>query len=277
MIAGPPASETTATRSPRGMGCKANAIARSNSSSIEFARSTPVWENTASAARSEPPKEPVCETAARLPASDRPDFTAITGLSFVVSRAIRTKFCGLPKFSMYARMSFVSGSSCHISRRSFRLTCALFPKEQNFAKPTPSVFAWSKIAIPRAPLCVASEIPPDNGGYGDHREVHRAGDLEDARVGTDPVDARRLRIHRINRPLVLVQDEIAKDFVSDFPAVTGRADDRDGRRREDRIESRAGHRAAKPSARLEGSRIGRCGGRYPVAKSVSRGITATFE
>ena len=100
MIAGPPASETTATRSPRGIGCKANAIARSKSSSIEFARRTPVWENTASAARSEPLREPVWDTAARLPASERPDFTAMMGLSFVVSRAIRTKFRGLPKFSM---------------------------------------------------------------------------------------------------------------------------------------------------------------------------------
>src|SRR5207247_1368177 len=71
MIAGPPASETTATRSPRGIGCSAKAIARSKSSSIEFARRTPVWENTASAARSEPPREPVWDTAARLPASER--------------------------------------------------------------------------------------------------------------------------------------------------------------------------------------------------------------
>src|SRR5207247_9846179 len=60
------ASETTATRSPRGIGCSAKAIARSKSSSIEFARRTPVWENTASAARSEPPREPVWDTAARL-------------------------------------------------------------------------------------------------------------------------------------------------------------------------------------------------------------------
>src|SRR5881409_3089825 len=119
-----------------------------------------------SAARSEPPREPVWDTAARLPASERPDFTAMTGLSFAVSRAIRTKFLGLPKFSMYARISFVSGSPCHIRRRSLRLTWALFPNEQNFAKPTPRDFAWSKIAMPRAPLCVASEIPSGSGGVG---------------------------------------------------------------------------------------------------------------
>ena len=68
----------------------------------------------------------------------------------------------------------------------------------------------------------------DLGGYGDHRKVHRARDFEDVRVRPDPVDARRLRIHRIDGPLELVQNEIVKDFVSDFPAVTGRADDRDG-------------------------------------------------
>src|SRR5947209_16110265 len=84
MIAGPPASETTATRSPRGMGCKANAIARSNSSSIEFARSTPVWENTASAARSEPPKEPVCETAARLRSEEHTSELHHANISYAV-------------------------------------------------------------------------------------------------------------------------------------------------------------------------------------------------
>src|SRR3989454_232701 len=238
MIAGPPASETTATRSPCGIGCKAKAIARSKSSSIEFARRTPVCENTASAARSEPPREPVWDTAARLPASERPDFTAMTGLSFVVSRAIRTKFLGLPKFSMYARISFVSGSPCHTRRRSLRLTWALFPSEQNFAKPTPKDFAWSKMAMPRAPLCVASEIPS-------------VGNLEDARVRADPMDARRLRIHRVDRPLVLVHNEVVEDFVPDFSTMTRCADDCDGRRREDRVESAAGHRGANPRRGLK--------------------------
>src|SRR6059036_358607 len=352
MIAGPPASETTATRSPRGIGCSAKAIARSKSSSIEFARRTPVWENTASAARSEPPREPVWDTAARLPASERPDFTAMTGLSFAVSRAIRTKFLGLPKFSMYARISFVSRSPCHIRRRSLRLTWALFPNEQNFAKPTPRDFAWSRMSMPRAPLCVASEIPPGSGGvgerrihadvgvgvdhahavradhrhvvrvahreesrlaghsdlpdfseaggdhdepfhsllpavldgfecdlrgYGDDREIDGVGYREHARVRADPMDARRLRIHRVDRPLVLVHNEIVEDFVADLSSMTRSADDCDGRRREDCVESGSGHRGAKPPARLEGSRLSRCVRCYPVLKSVSRGITAPFE
>ena len=88
------------------------------------------------------------------------------GLSFVVARAIWTKFFGLPKFSMYARMIFVSGSPRHICNRSFKLTWALFPSEQNFANPTPKVFACSRIAIPKAPLCVTREIPPRSGGVG---------------------------------------------------------------------------------------------------------------
>src|SRR3989442_14480964 len=123
------------------MVARARAMARSRTSSIEFVGGRRVGENTASAARSEPPREPVWDTAARLPASERPDFTAMTGLAFVVSRAIFTKFLGFPKFSIYARMIFVSGSTRHVWRRSLRLTCALLPKEQNFAKPMPSDFA----------------------------------------------------------------------------------------------------------------------------------------
>ena len=42
----------------------------------------------------------MCAAAARLPASERPDFTAMMGLSFVVRRATRTKLLGFPKFSM---------------------------------------------------------------------------------------------------------------------------------------------------------------------------------
>ena len=65
----------------------------------------------------------------------------MTGFRFVTSRAIRTKFTGFPKFSMYARIVFVGASPFHSARRSFRLTWALFPSEQNFANPTPSAFA----------------------------------------------------------------------------------------------------------------------------------------
>src|SRR5205823_6849230 len=63
-------------------------------------------------------------------------------------------------------MILVSGSPRHICSRSFRLTCALFPSEQNLAKPTPNVFACSRIAMPSAPLCVTREIPPRSGGVG---------------------------------------------------------------------------------------------------------------
>src|SRR5256885_2376078 len=63
-------------------------------------------------------------------------------------------------------MILVSGSPRHICSRSFKLTCALFPREQNFANPTPKVFACSRIAMPSAPLCVTKEIPPRSGGVG---------------------------------------------------------------------------------------------------------------
>ena len=73
---------------------------------------------------------------ARDPASVRPAFTAITGFFFVTRRAIRTKFFGFPKFSRYIRITFVSGSSSQLTRRSFPLTSALFPRDANFAKPS---------------------------------------------------------------------------------------------------------------------------------------------
>src|SRR5256886_686759 len=56
-------------------------------------------------------------------------------------------------------------------------------------------------------------------GYRDDREIHSVGDLEDARIRPDPVDARHLRVHRVDRPLVIVHDEIVEDFVADLSSM----------------------------------------------------------
>src|SRR5438094_9186609 len=131
---------------------------------------------------------------------------------------------------------------------------------------------------PRTPFFPqSSTASSDVGRYGDDREIHSIGNLEDARIRADPVDARRLRVHRVDRPLVFVHDEVVEDFVADLSSMTRSADDCDGRRREDCVESGSGHRGAKPPARLEGSRLIRCVPCYPVLKSVARGITAPFE
>src|SRR2546422_11653598 len=69
-------------------------------------------------------------------------------------------------------------------------------------------------------------------GYRDDREIHSVRDVEDARIRPDPVDARRLRVHRVDSPLVFVNDELVEDFVADLSSMTRSAAERDARRRE---------------------------------------------
>jgi hypothetical protein len=56
-----------------------NAIAMSNSSSIEVARSTPDCASSASTATSLAASAPVWEMAARAPTVERPDFSTTIG------------------------------------------------------------------------------------------------------------------------------------------------------------------------------------------------------
>ena len=97
---GPPALVSTATRSPRGSGCRASRPATSNISPTVSARSTPACSNSASTVTSlAASSAPVCDDAARWPAAVRPLLTATIGLSCVMRRAIRLKRGGLPNDS----------------------------------------------------------------------------------------------------------------------------------------------------------------------------------
>ena len=86
---------------------------------------------------SAPARAPVCEEAALAPAPVRPDFTTTMGFLRVTLRAIRVKRRGFPKFSMYMRITRVSGSSSQYSIRSFPETSGLLPTETKWWMPTP--------------------------------------------------------------------------------------------------------------------------------------------
>src|SRR5574341_1036541 len=74
---GPPELVSTAVWRERGRGRPENAMAMSNSSSMEPARSTPACASSASTAVSLAASAPVCEEAARAPTRERPDFTTM--------------------------------------------------------------------------------------------------------------------------------------------------------------------------------------------------------
>src|SRR3990172_1589488 len=175
MIAGPPASETTATRFPRGSGCREKAIARSNSSSIEAARSTPVCANTASAARSDPPSDPVCDAAARLPASERrgrserrihPDIR----MGIDDPHAVRANH---PQV-----VSLAKGEQ------------AGFPLDARSADLAETGSDHDEALHTLLPAFLGG-LHREIRGDRDHREVDGVRDVPEARIGADAVDARR--------------------------------------------------------------------------------------
>jgi hypothetical protein len=122
---------------PRGTGWWLNAIARSNISSTVSTRITPHWRSSASVAASVPASAPVWDEAARAPARDRPDFTAMMGFFRVISRASCVKRRGFPKFSRYIRITPVRSSSAQYWIRSLPLTSGLLPTETNCEMPMP--------------------------------------------------------------------------------------------------------------------------------------------
>src|SRR3972149_2999319 len=65
----------------------------------------------------------------------------------------------------------------------------------------------------------------DLRGHADDREVHGVGDLEDARVRLDRVDRIRVRVHRVDRALELVRDQVVEDRVADLALLEAGPDD----------------------------------------------------
>ena len=88
-----------AMRRPAGSGWRPRTSATSKSSSIVSTRTTPVWWNRASTARSDDANAAVCDDAARVPAWLRPLFTTTIGLLRPTRRAIRLNLRGFPNDS----------------------------------------------------------------------------------------------------------------------------------------------------------------------------------
>ena len=113
----PPELTTMAERPPRGRRPGRNASVISVRSSRLWQRTIPYRLHAAEKTSSSPASDPVCEMAWRLPISDRPSFTTMTGLSF--SRALaavsRNSF-GRRIPSTMSRMILVSGSSMRKDR-----------------------------------------------------------------------------------------------------------------------------------------------------------------
>ena len=119
----PPPSVRIAIRLPLGFLQREKASATSSSSLGVSTRMTPAWFRAASKIFSLPAKEPVCDTAARAPASLRPILMAAIGLFRVVRRAFSRK--SLPSLtestrrpSMYIMTTRVSSSWPRYSTKS---------------------------------------------------------------------------------------------------------------------------------------------------------------
>jgi hypothetical protein len=72
----------------------------------------------------------------------------------------------LPKLSRYSAITLVLGSSDQYDSRSLTETSALLPIDANSAIPSWRLRAWSIIARPSAPLCVAIDTLPVGGDTG---------------------------------------------------------------------------------------------------------------
>ena len=166
MIPGPPALVTIATRLPVASGQRSRATARSNSSSMVLALSTPHWSRKAETVTSVPAIAPVWLDAARAPSAVRPDLTTRIGFLRPTRLAISVNRRGLPNDSRYMAITRVPGSSSQYSSRSLPETSALLPMEANCVSPTPRSAATFKIATPRAPDWLTKPIEPGRAGVG---------------------------------------------------------------------------------------------------------------
>ncbi len=88
MMPGPPAFVITSRPLPPGILPSEKARAVSKRSCTPWARMTPVCLKAASKAMSDPASAPVCDEAARAPASVPPDLSRTMGFTFVAFCAI---------------------------------------------------------------------------------------------------------------------------------------------------------------------------------------------
>ena len=89
----------------------ASTLAKSNNFSGVRVGITPDSRSMVSTSTSRLARGPVCDEAARAPASECPALTATMGLLRLTRRAISANLRGLPKLSTYSRMPSVRGSS----------------------------------------------------------------------------------------------------------------------------------------------------------------------
>ena len=163
ITAGPPAWVTIATRLPF-RGFWQNMPATVSSSCLPRHRTMPALRNRASTATSLLAIAPVCELAARLPASDPPAFTAAIWHPFCTSeRACLSSFAGFWMLSTYSSFTreLVAGSklSSKYSRISSTPSCALLPTENTELNRKPWVMPSSRMNTAVAPEPVIKSIP----------------------------------------------------------------------------------------------------------------------
>jgi hypothetical protein len=80
---------------------------------------------------------------------------------------------------------------------------------------------------------VGDDTLDERGRHGDDDEVDRLPDRAEARIGGDPLDLARLRVHWVDRAREAGAHEVRDERAADRSRVARRADDRDGARLEE--------------------------------------------
>ena len=158
---GPPDTVRIATRGASGR-CAPTVISvsiASKNSSVSSASTTRARPQAARNTSYEPVSEPVCESAARRPASDRPPFNTTTGFDAVARSAARTNRRPSRTASTKHAMSDVSLSSARYSSTSATSTSAWLPIERKRATPSPRDPRCRKIK-PRTAALLDDPMPP---------------------------------------------------------------------------------------------------------------------
>ena len=214
IMAGPPALVRIPRRLPRGRGFLEKASARSNNSSTVFTRTAPHCSSRASVATSSPwraTSAPVCDEAARAPASVRPDFTTSRGLRFEILRQICIKRLAFPKDSKYIKIKSVCGSSSQYSRRSLPETLVLLPMLTKIGKPDVELPRDVQDGHAQRAALRHEGNAPRQGQGGSKGGVHA-----DRRVGID--DAHAIRP---DHPHPVLPDPLTQLGFEPFPYLAG--------------------------------------------------------